>query len=400
MALRSRVFWLLSGGINIPSSRIHGFNIHRQLLELGYSSTILFHFERNLYNLPIKPTQFKRFLGIFSSNDSLVIQKFKDPHTLAFILFLKKNIPQLRIVFIDCDLPISQNIAENVDILICPSQYLCQKYQNSGIKNVTYIPDSPEKFDPDNLKGQRSKKEKFKGVWFGVSTPKRWADIQNLKNQIILNSEINWKLETITNHPQADYPWSLDVYSELKNYDAVFIPCFNPTEAEKVKSANRLLQSMALGIPVLSSPIPAYLEIIVNQKNGFICYTKDDWLSALKQLENQTFSNKIRKNAFTTSQSYQLKKIIPQWIETLSLDKVNSPLENSVEKHLSSLRNKVYLSLSVSQPRYFNEYISKCSLSRFPNYIKILYGWRRNYTIFSQRFMYKIKKIKDEYNFF
>jgi glycosyltransferase involved in cell wall biosynthesis len=75
------------------------------------------------------------------------------------------------------------------------------------------------------------------------------------------------------------------VWTELLNFDLAIIPWdlrrfgvrFPHTDLIKSKSANRLTQLMAIGLPVIASPVPSYLPIIRQGENGFIARSRVEW---------------------------------------------------------------------------------------------------------------------------
>lgn len=84
------------------------------------------------------------------------------------------------------------------------------------------------------------------------------------------------------------------VYSVLANADLGVIPIDmvdDPLEGREisrwqVKSENRLTLKMAMGLPVIASPVPSYLNVIEQGVNGFIAETEEDWRAAVQLLEN------------------------------------------------------------------------------------------------------------------
>ena len=54
----------------------------------------------------------------------------------------------------------------------------------------------------------------------------------------------------------------------------------------QLSSENRLTLNMAMGIPVVASPVPAYKPVIEHGKNGYIAATRDDWVKYLKELSD------------------------------------------------------------------------------------------------------------------
>jgi hypothetical protein len=90
-------------------------------------------------------------------------------------------------------------------------------------------------------------------------------------------------------------PWRYDnVWLDLLTYDLAIIPWdlrrlgmnHPPIEQILSKSANRLTQLMSAGLPVIASPVPAYLPIVMQGVNGFIAHTQTDWESCFELLRD------------------------------------------------------------------------------------------------------------------
>ena len=84
------------------------------------------------------------------------------------------------------------------------------------------------------------------------------------------------------------------VYADLLQADVGIIPVdmrFDPIPGRQVswwevKSENRLTLKMALGLPVVASPVPSYLDVIEQGVNGYIAHTRSEWLDALHALRD------------------------------------------------------------------------------------------------------------------
>jgi len=78
---------------------------------------------------------------------------------------------------------------------------------------------------------------------------------------------------------------------------------------------------MVLGLPVVTSPIPAYLPIIKQGKNGFICYnnTKEDFVNYLTLLKDHTLRSKIGARArLDVIEEYSIDSIGKRWLKILN----------------------------------------------------------------------------------
>lgn len=115
--------------------------------------------------------------------------------------------------------------------------------------------------------------------------------------------------------------WNAEqVYTAMEKADIGIIPI--ETQADtgamkgwQVKSENRLTLKMAMGLPVVATPIPAYEPVIVQGQNGFLANSKTEWLQALTALRDPTLrraiGQKARQSALANySMDVQAEKLI------------------------------------------------------------------------------------------
>ena len=74
-------------------------------------------------------------------------------------------------------------------------------------------------------------------------------------------------------------------------------------EWAKGKCGLKALQYMALGIPVLLSPVGVNPQIVAHGEQGFYCTTKEDWIHYLQLLFHDR--EMLKKMASTTRQHVQ-----------------------------------------------------------------------------------------------
>jgi len=65
----------------------------------------------------------------------------------------------------------------------------------------------------------------------------------------------------------------------------------------KIKSENRLTMKMSVGLPVIATPIPAYIPVIIPGQNGFLAQTKQEWASYLEALRDPVLRRTIGERA-------------------------------------------------------------------------------------------------------
>lgn len=78
-----------------------------------------------------------------------------------------------------------------------------------------------------------------------------------------------------------------------------------------------LIEKLAMGLPVITSDIDVFKEVIIENENGFICKVNnsDDYADKmLLLLGNEELRNYIGKNAIETSKKYDIKRIVNETI--------------------------------------------------------------------------------------
>jgi glycosyltransferase involved in cell wall biosynthesis len=113
-------------------------------------------------------------------------------------------------------------------------------------------------------------------------------------------SRPNWidKLRYLRGLVQRDFVktnWDIaTVHQNMADCDIGIIPVdmtFDPLpqlniSRWQVKSENRLTLNMAMGLPVIASPVPSYKDIIVQGENGYLATTRDEWLACFEALRD------------------------------------------------------------------------------------------------------------------
>ena len=102
-------------------------------------------------------------------------------------------------------------------------------------------------------------------------------------------------------------PWTPDgVYDELRRANVGIIPVEGPPwlcdqgalpPDWMRKSENRLTLKMALGLPVVATPIPSYEEVIEPGRTGFFARSRSEWLAHLRRLRDGTLRRQIGQAA-------------------------------------------------------------------------------------------------------
>ena len=314
-----RIFWFLCGNERVPSSRIHGINIHDKLRERGYASQVVFKPYKYVNDLYFDPLSIAVIAACVKKEDVVVIQKLAGPETVKFMKRLKDK--GVRVVFIDCDLPLKADAAALADLVVCPAEELKRKYEHAGEYRVLHIDDAVESSKPP-VTGSVHKRRM---VWFGKSGLGKWEAVQWLKTEIMPLVNDKWELVTVSDHPEATIQWQLDTVVDAINQSDLAVIPVPEGEYDAVKSANRCTQSLALGVPVLCHYLPGYRDAIKDYSNGLVSNHIEEWITFIRTLEDDATLRIMKENAFQSSKVFSMDMIINSWISALGLTKSNVP---------------------------------------------------------------------------
>jgi len=245
---------------------------------------------------------------IFTSYDVVIVQKLSGPNTIAFLDTLKQK--GISTIFVDCDLPLKLECAAKALRVVCTSRWLCNKYSNAGIRQTVFISDAVEWQIPPRF-GLRNSMQ-LRAVWFGIGHQDNWELVENLRH--LISERSRWQLVTVSNHPNSDVKWRLNrAARDIASCDVAVFPS-RDDELHYAKSSNRVVQAMALGLPVIAHPLPSYQEVVRDGWNGFLCRSDQEWLKALEQLEDPKLRMILAANAYEYALSkYSINVIGRQW---------------------------------------------------------------------------------------
>lgn len=112
--------------------------------------------------------------------------------------------------------------------------------------------------------------------------------------RFLRNSRIRceaWDAQKVYDYMQQADIGIIPIDTILTHEDSALPPSW------KVKSENRLTMKMSIGLPVVATPIPAYLPVIEQGVNGFLVSNPEEWLSALQKLRDPEVRRKIGMQA-------------------------------------------------------------------------------------------------------
>jgi glycosyltransferase involved in cell wall biosynthesis len=132
-------------------------------------------------------------------------------------------------------------------------------------------------------------------VIFGwIGSPENLGDIQSIQAVLrMAMRELNGRaaLRIVSTCPLAwegvlleFEPWELDRDAEfLHGFDVGLMP-LHDTERSRGRCGFKAVQYMAVGLPVVASPVGAAKEVVVHGETGLLAATEQEWLEALLRL--------------------------------------------------------------------------------------------------------------------
>jgi len=340
------IYWILVGPSAVASSRIHGIRIHEFLLASGHRSEVLFAPFHYVSDPPIRLEDCDS--PIFAPGDVVVLQKVNGPWTRALIAaFRRIGIPT---IFLDSDMPLKLPEARLATEVVCSSKYLAEQYAACGISRVVWIPDAYEVL---GAAPRASGDRKLRCIWFGYSNCDRESQIQKLQREIFAGMP-DCELVVTSNATSANSAWSIpEVWDLIRSCD-VAVLSGDDTPESFAKSSNRAIQAMALGLPVVAFPIPAYREVIRDGHNGYLCASAEQWRRALRRLRNPRTRTRCSAIAYRFARRYyDVEHIGPIWLSLftqLAAESGESRIpgndDRDIVRNLNTMRHNAYMRLA------------------------------------------------------
>ncbi len=183
------------------------------------------------------------------------------------------------------------NVMKNAKLVTVCNGYLKQKALDSGATKVETI---PTVVDLDKYSTSfETNNNKLTIGWIG--TPKTEKYIIDLKNVFKkISKEIDVKVIVIGgkkfNSDSFEYeilPWSEEKESEYISKLDIGIMPLTDSKWEKGKCGYKLIQYMACGKPVIASKVGMNCEIVKDDKNGYLASSEEEWIEAIKKLNDK-----------------------------------------------------------------------------------------------------------------
>jgi hypothetical protein len=315
----------------LPSTRVVVLNMLPFLRDAGFEPHIVFEPPSGVEQ-PQLPADLAPRLAAEGFR-IVFLQKVRGPSVQAFVQQAARL--GIRTVFGVCDLVDTEMVAQT-DATVAVTAYLKSLYPAPLHRKIHVVHDgieNPGAFKTDWADHSGTRARPLRAVlvisasiwrlphivspppWLEVTVVGRYPPATHYLRRL---REARWKYLSTRGSDRADFvrftmdrrirceAWDpVGVYAHMQRADIGIIPIeYSPEVGSSlpvplwsVKSENRLTMKMALGLPVIASPIPAYEPVMQPGVNGFFATTPQEWTSSFEALRNPDLRRRIGQAA-------------------------------------------------------------------------------------------------------
>jgi glycosyltransferase involved in cell wall biosynthesis len=302
-------------GDPLPSTRIAILNMLPALAAENFSTPVVFE--------PAQPSETPDLTGVAqraieSGCDIVILQKLRGPNALDLVRKLAEA--NLKTVYVTCD-HVDHSMVDAADATVVVTDFLKSLCPANLQSRIHVVHDGIEREELCKTRwrnGLGKRQEPLCAVlvssseltslpilgkppdWLNIRLVGRYATGHNRWRQSYWSwQKMPWPdrsayLRFLFNGQITCVPWDKEgVYHELAQADIAIIPVDTAVvepghqmPSWKLKSENRLTMKMAMGLPVIATPIPSYEPVITNGVDGFLARTQQDWQICLDALRD------------------------------------------------------------------------------------------------------------------
>jgi glycosyltransferase involved in cell wall biosynthesis len=317
-----------------PSTRIACLNLFPHLRRKGFEPEIVFEpSPETAREIPdvgdLVEKAVKQRCGI------VVFQKIHGPSVLDAVTALRRA--GIRTIYCVCDL-VDNDMVAATDATIAVTGFLKSLYRvdlqsrihvvHDGIERPELVHDNAKCRDPRPRTGTLTAVVVTSHEMYALPVvgfpPSGWrvdvvgffprssdhiARLRRARWAVAASPRLAKKISLISAmmHPRIRHiAWDPDgVYERLLESDIGIIPVdtscdgigASGTPAWRLKSENRLTLKMAIGLPVIATPIPSYEAIIDHGRNGFFARSRRDWEDCFRRLRDPELRRDVGRRA-------------------------------------------------------------------------------------------------------
>lgn len=210
------------------------------------------------------------------------------------------------------------------DAVVVGNDYLANYAKRAGAKHVMVIPTVVDLLRYP-LQSVPSRTDTFTIGWIGSPTTACYLlSIATALVELGRHGRVRVQLigsgpVELPGVPVEVLPWSEeDEVEMMRGFDVGIMPLPDEPWA-RGKCGFKLIQYMALGLPVVASPVGVNAEIVEEGVNGYLASTREEWCVALKRLmdspaDRQRMGQAGRRKV---EAHYSLQVTAPKWVDVI-----------------------------------------------------------------------------------
>lgn len=320
-------FILLSNSRSaLPSTRISVLNMLPYLQDAGFATDIAFQPDRETLKPDLDTIDAASLARRF---DIVYIQKSCGPSVLRLVHRLESL--GVRTIYGVCDV-VEPDMAAATSATAVVTEYMRQLYPAELRSKIHVVHDGvehPERARSSTTDSRGSARNPLRAVLVTsaalsalpvIGRPPPWLRVTIVGAYPAFESttrRLRWLMWELSQQPLIERPSHLSrlidrrlervawdpvtVYDRMEQADIGIIPVDTDGPAYwRVKSENRLTLKMAVGLPVIATPIPSYEPIVKHGQNAFFARTRDEWMIHFEALRDpavrQAMGQQARKS--------------------------------------------------------------------------------------------------------
>ncbi|MDC1066128.1 glycosyltransferase [Candidatus Pseudothioglobus singularis] len=207
-------------------------------------------------------------------------------------------------------------LCRNSSGIIVANDYLLKKARKLN-HNILKIPTALD----TSLYYQTEKENKYKKfslVWIGSNITYKYIESHSsvfkalaseIDYQLIIIASKSLKNKSIDGVEMIFHDWSSEVEAQILSKSHVGIMPLDDDDFSKGKSAFKLIQYIASGLPLVASNIGENNNVVEDSINGFLVHNEAEWLESIKNLYlNSDLYTRFSKKSFEFSDKYSVDK--------------------------------------------------------------------------------------------
>ncbi len=261
--------------------------------------------------------------------DAVILQR----EMISTLPTLERLLPKPRVLDVDDAIYLHRNgkaaeyAARSCSLIVCGNLYLAEKFSQWN-SNVVVIPTGvdTEQLRPIN---NINNAESLIIGWIGTAGNYPYLESIEPALRKVLGAYKNARLQIISNQfptflqhlgQQLDYRrWRPGIENDLLPQFTIGIMPLVDSEWARGKCAFKMLQYMAAGVPVVTSPVGMNRVILEAGEVGFSANSTQDWVEALiGLLDNSELASGLGANGRKlVEEKYSLKQVAMSWANVL-----------------------------------------------------------------------------------